>query len=803
MNTEKDDILKKLETAIVELQSSTKPLVLEYDDKYDKTEINELIGYCEIGGSTALYELASRYRCGIDGVDKDDLKAVELYRKVLEYERHVAAVKYIGLAYKDGVFGEAYREKCLPWFELGSKWGGGSATEQLGLLYFEGEFVTQDYDKAIELFTLAINQGEKHAYFNLGDTHRIVGNYSKAKYFLEKSIEISKVYYAYILLGILYEDGNGVEQNLQKAFNMYHLAYQHDIVEDGAFNMGRMYFYGRGVPEDNIKAHQMFIEALEAGIVEANYYLGILNYLDENAPVEKNAEKALEYLRNAPEHMQELSFEKMGYICEQENRLEEASEWYEKAAAMGNEQAAKSFKRLNRIDEEKHADFMRVLMNANIEQLLEYHEKRVVHTSFLIADAYMHGKKGAKINYSKAYQFYKEVVDKGYPGVENSLMGLADMYLHGYGVPKNVSLAIEYLENAAKNHFAPACAFLGETYRRGDGVPIDIEKAVYWHQQGAEGGMLVSHNCLSEMYFQGKIGNKQNIEEGLKHLNKVLAVEPENGTACWYMANFLYLGVKENGKLILEKDVPKAIQYFETAAKNGWVEAYSKLGDIFSDSDSAIFDYTFALECYGLALHNGYIWAAANIAAMHLLTEYQNQPDRNPQKGVEAAKVFLENGDGSRGLKEILMGMLIDYYEYCGYTTDYSQQGYQYLFNRLGNIGLAYTTEENKQRLTDIIELLIIKITVVYADEGMHGIEKVMNLYSQLENVFSRNSYIKAAGQGVLMKYYFKLGEIHLDNAELQAAKDCFEKAAWHGATSAEAYLRRFKTNIFGKLVYK
>lgn len=786
-----------------ELEVSDKELILEYDEKYDKTSNEELKELCMNGDATALYELASRFYLGCDGVEEDEKRALELYQRVLQKQRHVGAINRIGLLYEKGIAGEENASDCVKYYEIGSRWGGGGATEQLGLLYSQGLFVEKNLDKAIELFQLSVNQGQKHAYFNLGVAYKEKEVYPKAKICFEKAVELAKVYYSYICLGKFYEEGEGVEKNEEKAFRMYQLAYEHDIKEDGAYYMGKMYFYGNGVSEDNEKAYQLFQEALSGGIEESNYFLGLLNYLDDNPVVEKNAEKALEYLDKVPEHMQGMASERKGYICEAENRIEDAKKWYERAASLGNRKAVERLELLNESKEKKQARFLNSLLGANIEQLLAYYEQGVVQTIFLLADAYHFGKKGAKIDYTKAFRYYQEVIDKEAPGIENAYTGIASMYLNGRGVPRNISLAISYLEKAAKNQFGPACGMLGEIYRRGNGIPVDIDKAVDWYRQGAEVGDSVCDNCIAELYFQGKIGDRQNLEQGLEHIRKVLARDEKNPTACWYMANFTYHGVTENGKLLVSKDIPKAVEYFKIAAEGGWAEAYGELGGIFSEPDSELFDYDYALECYEKAIEKGDIWSAAKLAGLHLLPEFQKQSSVNPRKGVEAAKLFLENGDGSKGLKEMLMGMVMSYYDFCGVKSQYSQEGYLYLFNLLGSMGLAYTTEENMKRLSEIISLLYSKLASVYLDDQLHGLEKVSQMLEKLENISGRNQYIKSACKELLQTDYVKIGEIYLSEANLQEAKNYFEKAAWCGSDEAEKYLRRFSTSIFGKLIYR
>lgn len=787
-----------------ELEQSDKELILEYDEKYDKASNEELRDLCINGDATALYELASRYFLGCDGVEQDHKRALELYWRVLQKQRHVGAVNRIGQLYEEGTAGEANASECVKFYEIGSHWGGDKATERLGLLYENGNFVEKNLDKAAELFQLSIYQGNKHAYFNLGDVYRKEEEYEKAKLCFEKAIEMAQEYYSYIFLGDFYADGMGVEKNEEKAFRMYQLAYEHGIKEDGAYYMGKMYFFGEGVSEDNAKAYQFFSEALELGTGEANYFLGLLNYLgeDENPVVEKNADIALQYLSAVPEGMQGKANERKGYICVKEGRIEEAKMYYEKAAALGNQQAVKALEKLNQTPADKHKEFMAYLMQANIEQLLEHYNRGVSEAAFLIARAYHYGEKGAVVDYEKAFSFYQKTIEQGGHGANNAYFDLALMYLDGKGVPQNTATAISYFEQTANKNFALSCTMLGEIYRRGKYAPIDMEKAVYWYTRGSELGQVTSEVCLAELYFQGKVGNKQELEKGIALLRSALDQEPEQYMACWYMANFLYTGVTENGKSIVSADIQLALKYFKIAAEGGYLEAYDKLGSIFSEPGSALYDYESAIKAYENGAQKGYVWSWAGLAMVHLLPEFRNEPLYNPNQGIQAAKQFLEKGDGSRGLKETVMELMMSYFDIKGEQEDFCRQEYLYLFSHLGNMGLAYTSEENRQKLTFLISEICRRITIMYCDDIVHGLDKIMELWTQLERICGKNSYIKNCAQGVLISNYTKLAEIHLSRQELEKAKQCFEKAAWNGSVEAEAQLRRFKTTMFGKLKF-
>lgn len=99
-----------------------------------------------------------------------------------------------------------------------------SAQSTVGVMYYNGEGVTQDLSAALVWLNLAANQGYSVAQFNLG---------------------------------VMYDNGEGVEQDFAEAFNWYHQAavQGHTAAQ---FNLGAMYSAGDGVKQDKIRAHMWF-----------------------------------------------------------------------------------------------------------------------------------------------------------------------------------------------------------------------------------------------------------------------------------------------------------------------------------------------------------------------------------------------------------------------------------------------------------------------------------------------------------------------------------------------------------------
>ena len=129
-------------------------------------------------------------------------------------------------AYEAGDYTTAAKE-----FRLLAEQGDAGAQNILGLMYDQGEGVTQDYVEAVRWHRLAAEQDYADAQFNLG---------------------------------YMYSKGEGVVQDYAEAMRWYRLAAEQDYA-DAQFNLGLMHFKGQGVPQDYVLAHMWFNIAAASG----------------------------------------------------------------------------------------------------------------------------------------------------------------------------------------------------------------------------------------------------------------------------------------------------------------------------------------------------------------------------------------------------------------------------------------------------------------------------------------------------------------------------------------------------------
>ena len=118
-----------------------------------------------------------------------------------------------------------------------------------------------------------------------------------------------------------------------------------------------------------------------------------------------------------------------------------------------------------------------------------------------LADLYLYGQ-GVEKNLQTALNLFKPSADNGYP---LSLYKMGVIYRQGdRTVRRNVPLAIQWLQRAAKAGFARAQNDLGHIYETGDGVPRDLAKAASWYRLAADQGWSLAQVNLAQLYEKGR-----------------------------------------------------------------------------------------------------------------------------------------------------------------------------------------------------------------------------------------------------------------------------------------------------------
>ena len=129
-------------------------------------------------------------------------------------------------AYNFGDYATALHE----WKPLAEQ-GDSRAQFFLGLMYYNGKGVPQDYKEAVKWFSLSAEQGDSEAQFNLG---------------------------------IMYDEGQGVPQDYKEAVKWWKLSAEQGDA-DAQNNLGVMYHDGQGALQDDVRAHMWYNIAASNG----------------------------------------------------------------------------------------------------------------------------------------------------------------------------------------------------------------------------------------------------------------------------------------------------------------------------------------------------------------------------------------------------------------------------------------------------------------------------------------------------------------------------------------------------------
>ena len=287
---------------------------------------------------SALNNLGKLYYNG-DGMPKDYLKAKQLFEQSVKLGNERACV-LLGKLYLDGV-----EKDCLKAIELFEKVADkySLASYLIGNLYFEGKDVKPNYQKAKEYFIQSFKNKNNDAGFKLGliylyglGTER---DYKEAiKYFM-KIRNVNSLFY----LGLIFENGKGVTIDVEKAINFYKQSIEiekenyimeysqgwvneirnNDYYRASQNNLGLLYLFEKN-------DHEMAISYIKESSF-AEYPFGQNNYGLFNHFFLKNIDKALYLYEKSSKKEFALAEYNLGYYFEKNDDIQESIIHYKNA----------------------------------------------------------------------------------------------------------------------------------------------------------------------------------------------------------------------------------------------------------------------------------------------------------------------------------------------------------------------------------------------------------------------------------------------------------------------------------------
>jgi len=234
----------------------------------------------EQGWAESQHNIGYAYRVG-KGVPLDLAQGLEWTRKASAQGFSISTYT-LSEYYATGKGVEADQERAFAFCKQAAQEGFGPAQLRLAKRFEKGEGIEKDLEQAVHWYQKAGDSGDSAAEYTLGYMYmtgrHVPRDFAKALYLFQKSSNVIPNGAALCYIGHMYENGLGVEINLETAFSYY---CQSVIAKNifGAMNLGRMYRDGRGVKKDIEMAKGEFRRALQWGHREAEAQLKALDEL--------------------------------------------------------------------------------------------------------------------------------------------------------------------------------------------------------------------------------------------------------------------------------------------------------------------------------------------------------------------------------------------------------------------------------------------------------------------------------------------------------------------------------------------
>lgn len=429
----------------------------------------------------------------------------------------------------------------------------------------------------------------------------------------------------------------------------------------------------------------------------------------------------------------------------------------------------------------------------DFECLLEAYKAGESDAAYFLGQAYEKGAKGAPVNYLEALKYYNK---SALQGDARAFLQLGNMYRDGTGVEKNILAAVQNWEIARKAGIVQASQNLGYSYLTGEGNMKNVALAIKYLQEAARENLQLSCYLLAKTYFMGK-DVPQDMEKGAYYLKQCEKIGPfplsDALLGQWYI-NGLF---SSKGQCLFEKDIEKGLKYLERAG------SYDVLGDIYSMSKVVPRDMNKAINYYRRSVEKGDYKSAYSLAGIYLCDDFINEPWWNAGEGIYWAKFSLEHS-ALPDMNIVAVKMLKRYYDSLlspngsDETAEYVMKEYKYLFEQ--RYCFKNVCEEKQGEAEGELFNIISMLLGYYSSIDLDAFFQLLKQVETFENEMSRFAGICSFSRGY---GYECLGEKYLAEGSLDSAYQCFQNAVELGYENSVQYLRRFKTTLFGKLIFR
>ena len=224
------------------------------------------------------YELANCYMNG-KGVKKNEQEALP-YLKIAARGGHMKAQFYLSNYYEEGKYIDKNINKAVYWCKKSAEQNYDLAQNKLGCYYEEGNYVDKNSIEAVKMFKKSADQNNAVAQTNLGLAYEYGRgteiNITEAIKWYKKGSKQDNCR-AHCSLGNCYKYNKGIEKhesNMKIDYTLYHKAIEQGCMcEETVYEYATCYENGEGIEKDLVKAFTLYKKAADLEYPKACYKL--------------------------------------------------------------------------------------------------------------------------------------------------------------------------------------------------------------------------------------------------------------------------------------------------------------------------------------------------------------------------------------------------------------------------------------------------------------------------------------------------------------------------------------------------
>lgn len=675
--------------------------------------------------------------------------ALQNITKLAEEKNDSEALYNLGNLYREGIYVPKNYNKAYYYYnkaiDISNKKGNPGAFTNLGIMYLTGEGIQKNEEYAIKLITIAAEKNYLPACKALANYHNINKNYNAALNLYLKLLDLKEIdKEIFLKTALLYQYGNGCEQDYQKAIFYHNQAFKMGCIES-CYNLGLIYETGEIENQPPYKAVEFYKITATLGHIESQARLGFLylNSKTENTKEFPNYQEAFKWLSKVAPAYDEAYFALANLYLEGkgvERNPKKAFKIYQKLAEKG---VVKAFYNLGEIYYK--GNYLGFNVKRNVEKAYYYYNKaweeaKLPLAATNLAIMYQEGEKSTdgktfivKKDFQKALELFEYALK--YDSIIAQVR-LGTLYLLGEQVEKNALKGIDLLTKAAEKNVNNAsvyttlgCWWCSET----DNKP-DYKKALCYLEKAYDLKCPTAAYMLGTLYERG--GEiEQNYTKAAfyyKAASKLNHSNAQNSLALLYK--------KGNG---VKKSYKKALYWFTQSAKHNLPYALYNIGQLYRKGQGVSIDYHTAYNYYYKGAKLGHDFSAIKLGF------YILEGKHNP-KDISSIIRFLKSVKDTTAQVNAYYILGLIYFRISGTKADYYKKSLNY-----------FTQAANLNHPDACLQLakIYLKEDSKYTNcsKGIQLIQKAAELkyskaYSMLGKIYLSGYYVK---QDYTKAYYY------------------------------------------------